>query len=381
VAAVSIRLQAAAAALGALGAGTALLVAGEDARLAAAQAWPAFALVTGLLLVGLVAHRDGLFEWAAGALVSLPGAGAVLMGTALGLVAFVTALLNLDTSVVFLTPILVLAARRRAMDERALLYGSVFMSNAASLFLPGSNLTNLLVLAQRPVSAVRFALELLPGALASVVITGVALVVVHRRHLSTAPSAPADTGERLRGGLGLGCAGVAAVLIVALPMPAVPILALGVLAAGLRIAQRRLAVRAVLEAVNPAVILGLLGIAVALGALARSWGAPGELMRHAGLVQTTALGVLGAVTLNNLPAAVLLASSAPAHPRALLVGLDLGPDLFVTGSLSAFLWWQAAHTVGARPSASAYARHGIILAPAALAGALGAMAWLSPGGL
>jgi len=104
-------------------------------------------------------------------------------------------------------------------------------------------------------------------------------------------------------------------------------------------------------------------------------------MRHAGRVESTALGALGAVTLNNLPAAVLLSSSPPAHPRALLVGLNLGPNLFVTGSLSAFLWWQAAHAVGARPSVRAYARQGSILAPAALIGALGALAWLSPGGL
>jgi len=378
---VRIRLQTAVAALGALGAGAALVISGEDARRAADQAWPAFVLVTGLLLVGVVAHHDGVFEWAAEALVGLPGSGVTLTAGALGLVAVVTALLNLDTSVVFLTPVLILGARRRAMDERTLLYGAVFMSNAASLFLPGSNLTNLLVLAQRHVSGADFAGEMLPGAVASVVITAVALGIIHRRHLGTSRPSRRNTREQLRGRLGLAASVVAAALIVALPAPAVPVLLLGVLAVGRRIAQRRLDLRSALDAVNPTVVLGLLGIAVALGTLARGWADPSELMRHAGRVESTALGALGAVTLNNLPAAVLLSSSPPAHPRALLVGLNLGPNLFVTGSLSAFLWWQAAHAVGARPSVRAYARQGSILAPAALIGALGALAWLSPGGL
>jgi len=209
---VRIRLQTAVAALGALGAGAALVISGEDARRAADQAWPAFVLVTGLLLVGVVAHHDGVFEWAAEALVGLPGSGVTLTAGALGLVAVVTALLNLDTSVVFLTPVLILGARRRAMDERTLLYGAVFMSNAASLFLPGSNLTNLLVLAQRHVSGADFAGEMLPGAVASVVITAVALGIIHRRHLGTSRPSRRNTREQLRGRLGLAASVVAAAL-------------------------------------------------------------------------------------------------------------------------------------------------------------------------
>jgi len=53
--------------------------------------------------------------------------------------------LNLDTSVVFLTPVLLQTARFRSVKEEAFLYGSIFMANAASLLLLGSNLTNILV--------------------------------------------------------------------------------------------------------------------------------------------------------------------------------------------------------------------------------------------
>jgi len=102
----------------------------------AGQAWPPFALVTGLLLIGAVASADGLFE-ALGARLAGARLGARgLLLALLGLVAAVSAILNLDTSVVFLTPVLVHAARRRRLDERPFLYGSVFMANAASLLLP-----------------------------------------------------------------------------------------------------------------------------------------------------------------------------------------------------------------------------------------------------
>jgi arsenical pump membrane protein len=58
--------------------------------------------------------------------------------------------------------------------------------------------------------------------------------------------------------------------------------------------------------------------------------------------------------------------------RALLLGLDLGPNLAVTGSLSAFLWLRAARSVGAEASLAAYSRLGALLVPLTLAGALAA---------
>src|SRR5207248_6014468 len=125
--------------------------------------WPPFVLVAGLLLVGLVAVKDGLFEAAGAALSRLPGGAIVLYALLLGLVAVVTAILNLDTSVWFLTPVLVHAARSRGIGDRAFLYGAVFMSNSASLLLPGSNLTNLLVLSHERVAGATFAARIWPA--------------------------------------------------------------------------------------------------------------------------------------------------------------------------------------------------------------------------
>ena len=120
---------------------------------AAEQTWPPFLLVTGLLLIGSVASADGLFEALGARLARAPLPPRALLVALLALVAAVTAVLNLDTSVVFLTPVLVHAARRRGLNEQPFLYGSVFMANSASILLPGSNLTNLLVLRHGPTTA------------------------------------------------------------------------------------------------------------------------------------------------------------------------------------------------------------------------------------
>jgi arsenical pump membrane protein len=73
-----------------------------------------------------------------------------------------------------------------------------------------------------------------------------------------------------------------------------------------------------------------------------------------------------------LPAALLLSAQRPPHPRALLLGLNLGPNLAVTGSLSAFLWLQAARNVNAI-SIRTYFNLGPLLVPLTLAGALAAL--------
>src|SRR6058998_1655457 len=147
---------------------------------AAGQAWPPFVLVTGLLLVGAVAAEDGLFE-ALGARLADARLGAQgLLLALLALVAAVTAVLNLDTSVVFLTPVLVHAARGRDLDERPFLYGSVFMANAASLLLPGSNLTNLLVLRSAPQGGGSFAAHMFPAWLAACAVTAGFVVLAFR---------------------------------------------------------------------------------------------------------------------------------------------------------------------------------------------------------
>jgi arsenical pump membrane protein len=164
--------------------------------------------------------------------------------------------------------------------------------------------------------------------------------------------------------------GAAAVLVLALPDPAVAVLGVGLVAAAIRLAQRRLDPEVIARAVDVATLGAVFLVATALGTLARAWTFPGHLMRTAGSGQTAAIGAVASVLANNLPAAVLLGSGSPAHPRSLLFGLNIGPNLAVSGSLSALVWWQAARSVGAHPSARRYSAAGLFLAPAAIAAAL-----------
>jgi arsenical pump membrane protein len=331
------------------------------------QAWPAFALVAGLLLVGATAAREGLFE-SAGALSSrAPGGGAALLTVLLLVTASVTAVLNLDTAVVFMTPVLVHAARHRGVGERPFLYGAVFMANSASLLLPGSNLTNLIVLAPEHVSGSAFAAHVWPAWVVSVAVTIAFLALVFRGDLartgSRAPEPPTFAPRA-----GTAAVAAATVLVLVLSRPALPVLALGVAAA----LAGRLPLRGAVRAANPILLGVVLGVAVLLGTAARAVTGLGHLAAHTGTWTTAWLGAGAAVLVNNLPAAAVLSAHAPAHPRALLLGLDLGPNLAVTGSLSAVLWLQAARAAGGRPSAVRYTLLGLALVPVSLALALAA---------
>ena len=90
------------------------------------------------------------------------------------------------------------------------------------------------------------------------------------------------------------------------------------------------------------------------------------------------MGGLASLLVNNLPAASLLAARTPPHPFALLVGLNVGPNLFVTGSLAWVLWLKAARATGGRPSVRRAALLGLASAPLAAAAAVGLLLWTGP---
>jgi arsenical pump membrane protein len=327
----------------------------------AEQAWPPFVLVAGLLLIGAVAANDGLFE-ALGARLARTRLGPrSLLLALLALVAVVTAILNLDTSVVFLTPVLVHAARTRGLDERPFLYGSVFMANSASLLLPGSNLTNLLVLRSDPENGLTYATRMLPAWITACTITALFLALTFRLREDRD-----DHGDLppLRLGLAAAATIAAAVLVVTLPNAALPVLALGLAVTAARRLRPRL---------DPRALALLFALTIALGTIARLWHEPADLLNGSGALAAAGIGATASVLINNLPAAVVLSAHAPAQPTALLLGLDLGPNLAVTGSLSAVLWLQAARTINSPASIVTYSRLGIVLAPATLAITLAAL--------
>ncbi len=348
-----------------VGGGAALVaavLAPSDAAAAASQAWPAFALVAGLLLVGATAAREGLFAEAGTLASRAPGGTAVLLVVLLMIEAVVTAVLNLDTAVVFMTPVLLHAARRRGVPDGPFLYGAVFMANSASLLLPGSNLTNLIVLQHEHVTGSTFAARLAPSWAVAVAVT-IAFVLVAFRHELTGRSRSQPEHVVFRPRAGTAAVAVSVVLVLVLANPALPVLAVGLVAVPLS----RLPLGRAWAAANPLLLLGVLGAAVALGALARNVHWLSTLLAHRGRWETAAIAAGASLLVNNLPAAVMLSAHLPAHPRALLLGLDLGPNLAVTGALSAVLWLQVARAEGARPSIARFTLLGLVLVPVSLA--------------
>jgi arsenical pump membrane protein len=414
----------------------AILLRPAAARAAAGQDWSPFVLVAGLLLIGLVADQDGLFRYAGERLGRLGRGGGLVFAGATVLIAAVTVTLNLDTSVAFLTPVLVYTARSRdpggGDTGPALLYGCLLLSNAGSLLLPGSNLTNLIVLGHLRLTGGQFAARMWLPWLGALAVTAAVVAIGERRSLrrprpaaavpagagsadavvpagaSGADAAvPARTGPadaagpagvggqgRATGPAGTGAAcgraaanaarpvlgvGLAAMLlataaVIALPAPALPVLALGLLAAAARLAQRRVTAIQAAEVLSLPVLTGLFGVAVALGALGRAWSGPAALMGHLNGWATAGVAALATVLLNNLPAASLLAARAVSHPFSLLIGLNLGPNLCVTGSLAWLLWLRAARGAGARPSLARASVLGLAAVPLSMAVALGALA-------
>jgi arsenical pump membrane protein len=216
-------------------------------------------------------------------------------------------------------------------------------------------LTNLLVLRSDPEDGLDFATRMLPAWIAACVVTALFLAVTFR--LEESGRDVLDLPP-LRLGLGAAATIAAAVLVVTLPNAAIPVLALGATVTAARRLRPQLDRR---------ILVFLFTLSVTLGTIARLWHGPAHLLGGGGAWAAAGIGATASVLINNLPAAVVLSAHPPAHPAALLLGLDLGPNLAVTGSLSAVLWLQAARTVDAPASIATYSRLGLLLVPATLA--------------
>ncbi|MDE3132115.1 MAG: hypothetical protein KGL16_13270 [Acidobacteriota bacterium] len=191
------------------------------------------------------------------------------------------------------------------------------------------------------------------------------LALVFRAAL-TRPDGETPDRASFRPRVGTAAVAAATLLVLTLSRPALPILAVG----GATALAGRLSLRTAVRAANPLLLGSVLAVAVLLGTVARAVHGLGHLATHTGRWTSAWLGAGAAVLVNNLPAATVLSAQPPAQPRALLLGLDLGPNLAVTGSLSAVLWLQVARADGAKPSIVRCSLLGLVLVPVSLTLAL-----------
>ncbi len=317
-----------------------------------AHTWPPFVLVVGLLLIGHAAAREGVFAWIGQRCALVRGPDVVVFVMVMVLSALVCATLNLDTAVVFMTPVAIETARRRGSDVVLFAYTSAMMANAASTLLLGSNLTNLLVASPEGISGSSLTRALALPWVASITVTVVIALAWRGRYLGRGDIQTPEERLTLRWSPGVFGVLGAIVAVVGAPQLALVVLLLGLIVEVVDSVRRHTSPewRQLWAVANPVLLGPLFGLAVGVGWLGRVWSAPGHWLDHASLVHTVVATALGSVLLNNLPAASLIAGHHVAHPLAAIIGLDLGPNLFVTGALSSLLWWRVATANGVRPA-------------------------------
>jgi arsenical pump membrane protein len=290
------------------------------------------------------------------------------------LAALVTTVLNLDAAVVLLTPLYVRVARRTGRDPLTLAFQPVLLACLASSALPVSNLTNLIAASWTSASTVGFITHLgLPSLVAAWVGWW-----LYRRYLRPDRRAPQSTssvtGSRDRRALTVGGVVVALVLVgfVAGRSFGVQPWMVAVGADGVLLGvTRRVPWRHIPW--GTALVAGSLGV---LAAAAVAHLHVTTVVRGGGtlsLARTVGVTALAANVINNLPA-LLVALPAVGHHAtpalwAILVGVNMGPVLLVTGTLASLLWLDALGRLGVEVHARDFTRVGLHVGlPAAMAG-------------
>jgi arsenical pump membrane protein len=281
-------------------------------------------------------------------------------------------------------------AKKAKADALPLLFACALIANAASFVLPISNPANLVLYGgHMPPLGAWLASFALPS-LAAIVVTYAALRVVERKRIAGECECDVERTALTAGGK-LALAGVILTAVLLVVVSALDIeLGLPTALAGIvtALGVSALVRRSPLTLVRD-VSWGVLPLVAGLFVLVEALDATGVIRQVADLlrqgagdpVRTAAVAGAGlgfvSNVMNNLPAG-LIASTAVAQaqpPRlvvdALLIGVDLGPNLSVTGSLATVLWLQAIRREGEDVTFGAFLRVGVVAMPLALAAALG----------
>jgi len=353
--------------------------------------------LTGMMLLAETAREEKLFDWLAAQATSLAkGSPERLFALIYGVGIVVTIFLSNDATAVVLTPA-VAAAMRAAKVAKPLPYLLIcaFIANAASFVLPISNPANLVIYGSHmPPLGHWLAMYGLPSVL-SVGITFWALRRTQRRALRQEIET-AVTIQALRPGgktalWGIAMAAVALLVCSALDAQlGLPTAITGILTSAVVLLRAKKRPWTVIKGVSWSVIPLVAGLFVIVEALGKTGviHALSDLLRTE-LIRSVAgtawaggcLVALAANGMNNLPVGLITGQlmqtgQVPEMVKsAVLIGVDLGPNLSITGSLATILWLVALRREGLRVSAWDFLRVGAIVMTAALLGALGAL-WL-----
>ena len=346
-----------------------------------------YLFLTGMMLLADLARREGVFDWLAyHAVHASRGSRTRLFVLVYSVGILVTVFLSNDATAVVLTPAVYAAVKRARADAGPYLFACALIANAASFVLPISNPANLVVYGKTLPPLVPWLREFALPSLLSIATTFGVLRIFFRRPLQGEVEISQDdvplsaSGRRAVWGLLF----TAAVLISAstlgsdLGWPTCIAAILAVLVAtraDFRVAWQ--IAREVSWSVLP-LVAGLFVLvegmnqAGAAGALAASLRHFQSMPEWAGALNASfGIAALSNV-MNNLPSGLLAGSAVQAshvnsHLRdAILIGVDLGPNLSVTGSLATVLWLIALRREGHRIGPLTFLKCGIAAMPPAL---------------
>lgn len=370
---------------------TARLLPIRDAARAVYEGLDVYLFLTGMMLLAELAREEGVFDWIADAAArhsrNSPSR-LFLLVYIMG--AVVTALLSNDATAVVLTPAVLAVGRRVRAEPKPYLLACALVANAASFILPISNPANLVVFGRSiPLLGTWLHIFVLPS-LAAMIVTYLCLRWLSRRELSE-NLIPEIRGVALsfEGKLaliGLIVAAVALVVSSAIGISlGLPTCCAAVFAAALVMWHD---VRIPLR-IAKGVSWSILPLVACLFVIV-------EALQHAGLLRfgVTALLTLGQAgawvaktgaafgvgvlsnVMNNLPAglmsraAIQYSHNTGIVTHSILVGIDLGPNLSVTGSLATILWLIALRREKVEITSWEFFRVGLIVMPTALLASL-----------
>ncbi|MFG3348767.1 SLC13 family permease [Streptomyces sp. NPDC048018] len=363
----------------------------EAVREEAARLGPVIGFLAAVLVLAKLCDDEGLFHacgtWMARWAHRRPRR---LLGAVFALASVITAALSLDATVVLLTPVVFATAARMGARPKPHVYASAHLSNTASLLLPVSNLTNLLAFTAAGLTFTHFALLMTLPWLAAIAVE----YVVFRRFFAADLDAATETArpEEPPELPLFALVTVAATLAGFAVASALGVDPAWVAAAGATV----LAVRALVRrhttpvAIVRSAALPFLAFVLALGIVVRAvvdhglGEALGRVVPDGtslpALLGTAALAALLANLINNLPAVLALvplaAPSGPGAVLAVLLGVNIGPNLTYAGSLATLLWRRIAHHHEHEIGLKEFTLLGLLTVPAALLAATLAL-WLS----
>jgi arsenical pump membrane protein len=366
----------------------------RDALAAVGRGTDVYLFLTGMMMLAELARREGFFDWVAVEAVELAkGSPTRLFAIVYAVGTVVTIFLSNDATAVVLTPAVLAALKKARAKPLPYLFICAFIANAASFVLPISNPANLVVYGSKmPALAVWFRSFGLPS-LISIAVTFAVLRFCCRKDLAGAIEHHVDAVILSRGGkfaaYGIGGAAVALILASAFDIElGLPTLLAAVAATALVTFHDRQAPLGIVKHISWSVLPLVAGLFVMVaavdqaGALALSQDAL-EKAAALGPVAGSLSAAFGVAFLsniaNNLPVGLIAGSalhgSTEAIRNAVVIGVDLGPNLSVSGSLATILWLIALRRDGEDVGFWKFLRYGLVVMPPALALAVLASRW------